>query len=137
MDSRLDRELSTELAERKQTDRRRRIHAVGKERRGGLDRRKECPQCGSTLLCDLQKHADYQQQTLVCTSSACTYTFVQRAVPMGKINLEGSYELELQKVGKDFAIVLPLELCHFAKLEKGQKLRLKTLSKGRWNIEKL
>jgi hypothetical protein len=122
--------LKTRKSERRRSD-----SPIVSERRKKNERRKECPQCGSPLLMDSRMEPGFRQTTQVCTSSACSYTHVSRTVPLGKISLAPEYEIKVERSGQRLLVELPLELCHFAKLEPSQKLRLKAQSVTRWIIE--
>lgn len=118
------------------SERRRSLVPIVSERRSGKSRRVACPLCNSPLLVDKRQEVGFSEVTQVCTSSACSFTHVGREVPKGKIRLEPEYEIVVEKMGQRLFISLPIELCHFAKLEVKQKLRLKARDAERWVIEK-
>jgi hypothetical protein len=117
-------------------DRRHHDSQIVTERRSGKERRVQCPQCGSPLLSDSRLQDGFRQTTRVCTSSACTFTQISRTVPQGKISLAPAYPLVVERSGRRYMVELPLELCHFAKLEPGGKLLLKVPARDRWILEK-
>ena len=122
-------------APRKSSERRRRDLPVVRERRAKSERRNQCPQCGSFLFSDEAREQGFRRLTRICTSSHCDFTETHRIVPMSGLALDSEYAISLETLGKDLAFRIPLELCHFAKLQKGGKGLLKVLGNRRWSLE--